>query len=220
MKAIQDIILEPDYYETSLQREYRSNFAFRCRFIGNYLRRVLKRNKFEPIGYNRIFISACQITLKSNIVFDNTLSISVLYNKDYYDSLTQEEAIEYFIELYKQGIIKASETHEVPMEFLLKKVQEFKSNDYKNEWEFKTKLFKVIGIKATLLCKMTTDKFSLFLVLWKKEEIVFKEEILSTLPDEIIFHYRFKDIVLENNEIKVLDKFEQPLYTLDLTFKV
>ena len=220
MKTIKDVSLEPDYNETAFQREYRSDFAFRCRFIGNYLRRQIKQIKFEPIGYNRIFISACQFLVKPNNVFENTLRVSVLFDKDYYDSLNRKGAMDYFIELYKNGILKASQTHEVPVEFLLNKLKEFKENNYLNEWEFKSKLFKEIGIKATLFCKMTMEFFSLKLLLRKGGEIVFSEEILKTLPDEIIYHWQFKEIVLENNEIKVLDEFKKPIYSLDLTFKV
>jgi hypothetical protein len=67
---------------------------------------------------------------------------------------------------------------------------------------------------------MTMDFFSLTLVLTKKNEVVFTKDILNTLPDEIIYHWQFKDIVLENNEIKVLNEFKDPLYTFDLSFKV
>jgi hypothetical protein len=219
MKIIRDIILEPDYHETSLQREYRSNFAFRCRFIGNYLRRQIKEIKFEPVGYNRIFISACQFSVKPNTVFENTLRISVPFDKSFYDNLEKDAVADYFVQLYKDGLIKASQTHEVPLQFLLNQLQNLKDNNYSNEWEFKSKIFKQIGIRATLFCKMTMDCFSLSLILCKKNEIIFSREILNTLPDEIIYHHQFKDIVLQNNEIKVLNESEKPIFILNLSFK-
>jgi len=195
-------------------------FGFHNRFIGNYLSRKLKESKVETINIKRIILIGYLNEFNEDSLFESSLRIFVPFNKVQYDILKKDELPDFFIEMYKTGIIKASQTHEVPVEFLLTKLVEFKENNYKNEWEFKSKTFKEIGIKATLFCKMTMDFFSLTLVLTKKNEVVFTKEILNTLPDEIIYHWQFKDIILENNEIKVLNEFKDPIYTLDLSFKV
>ncbi|MDO3645107.1 hypothetical protein [Mucilaginibacter sp. L3T2-6] len=218
MKAIRDISLELDYEENlHTPKKYTSDFSIHCRFIGNYLRRQVKAIDFEPVGYNRLFISACQFTVAPNYVFENTLRVSVLFDQNKYDKLPKKDLPDFFIELYKAGIGKASQTHKVPVKYLLIKLEELKENGYENEWEFKSKTFKDIGIKAVLNCRMTMDFFSLTLMLTKKNEVVVNKEILITLPDEIIFAWQFKEIVLEGSVIKVLDSFKQPIYTLDLT---
>jgi hypothetical protein len=220
IKRIRDISLELDYEENlHTSNKYTCDFSFRCRFIGNYLRRHIKQINFEPSGYNRLFISASRFVITPNKVIENVLRVSILFDQLKYDGLSKVELPDFFTELYKEGITKASQTHQLPTEFLLTKLDEFKANDYLNEWEFKSKLFKELGVMATLICKMTMDFFSLTLVLAKNSKVVFTEEILNTLPDEIIFNWQFKEIVLENNEIKVLDEFKKPIYSLDLTFK-
>jgi hypothetical protein len=221
MKIVRDISLELDYEENlHTPRKYKSDFSFQCRFIGNYLKRHVKTIDFEPIGYNRLFISACQSTDAPNSIFENTLCVSVPFDRAKYDKLQKEELPDFFVELYKAGINKASQTHQVPIKFLLAKLEELKENNYENKWEFKSRLLKEIGIKAILNCQMTMDSFSLTLNLMKKGEVVFTQEILNTLPDEIIYHWQFKEIVLEGTFIKILDEFKKPIYTLDLTFKV
>ena len=217
---IKNLALRLDHeLEITASREYYSAFFFKCRFIGNYLLRKIKENKIHSTDYNRLFIEAGVNNDKPSYVFDHSLVVSIPFDIAAYDNLSKEELPDYFIQLYKEGIIKASQSHEIPLAFLLTKLIEFKDNDYLNEWEFKSKSFKEIGIKAVLNCKMTIDFFSLTLVLKKKDEIVFSKEILSTLPDEIIYHWQFKEIALEGNEIKVLDQFKKPICLLDLTFK-
>ena len=220
MKIIKDISLELDYEENlHTSKKYTSDFSFHCRFIGNYLRRQIKQIDFGPIGYNRLFISASRFVIIPNKVLENVLRVSILFDQVKYDSLSKVGLPDFFVELYKEGITKASQTHKIPAEFLLTKLKELKVSNYLNEWEFKSKSFKEIGLKATLICKMTMDFFSLTLVLKKKNEVIFTKEILKTLPDEIMYHWQFKEIVLEDNEIKVLDEFKKPIYSLDLTFK-
>jgi hypothetical protein len=219
MKFIRDIGLQLDYDENIYSRQYKSDFAFHCRFIGNYLRRQVKQIKFEPNGYSRLLINACRDIINPNKIFESWLCVSIPFDQVKYDSLPKEELPDFFIEMYREGILKASQTHEIPVAFLVTKLAEFKENNYLNEWEFKSKLFKEIGIRAILFCRMTMDFFSLTLILKKKDEIVLSKEILNTLPDEIIYHWQFKEIVLEENEIKVLDEFKNPIYALDITFK-
>ena len=221
MKVINDIGLQLDYQENlNTSKQYTLSFSFRCRFIGNYLRRQVKLSKFEPKGYHRISINACQLTIPENKIFESWLCVYIPFNKDYYNSLTKEELPDFFLKMYREGIIKAQQTHELPMQFLLDKLIELKQNNYKNEWEFKSRTFKELGVKATLLCKMTMDNFSLSLILSRKTEVVFRREILNALPDETIYNFQFKDIILENNEIKVINEFNEPIYVLDLNFNV
>lgn len=221
MKTIRDIHLALNQNEKKRDSiKYFSDFSFRTRFIGNYLRRQLRSLHFEPQGYKRLLIYACQELPATNHIFNDHLCVCISFDKDKYDKLTKEDLPDSFIEMFLSGIKKAQQTHKVPEDFLLNILSDFRNNNYKNEWLFKSKNFKEIGVKAVLNCEMTIEKFSLTLNLFRGKEIVFSEEILETLPDEICYHYRFKDIVFENNKIKITSWYDQPpLYELDLSFK-
>src|SRR3569833_357112 len=184
------LMSNPD--DLSTPKAFKSDFGFRNRFIGNYLTRKLKELKPVSLNFSRIALIASKSPIKENEVLESFLRVSVSFDRSKYESLLKEELPDFFIAMYKEGIMKASQTHEIPAEFLLVRLEEFKANNYLNEWEFKSKSFKELGLKATLICKMTMDFFSLTLVLTKKSEVIFTEEILNTLPDEIIYHWQFK----------------------------
>jgi hypothetical protein len=226
MKVIRDIVLGLNYDEFKLylnSSHYESNFQFQSRFIGNYLRRQLRSSNFEPQGYKRLLINACQLECppnKMSIFYSSDLCVYVPFEKNEYDNLQKGELPDFYIDLYLKGVQKAQNTHVFPEKFINEKLEQFKTDGYKNVWEFKSKTFKEIGIKASLFCKMTMEAFSLSLILSKKKEVVFNKEILNTLPDEICYHYQFKDIVFENNNIIVTGWYDAPpLYELDLSFK-
>jgi hypothetical protein len=213
---LKDIILELDYEENlHTAKKYTSDFSFRCRFIGNYLRRQSKQIKFESSSYNRLFISACEFSPPATNIWEKTLRVYVQFDKTEYDSLANAQLPDFFSNLYKKGIIKASETHNIPIEFLLQELDRLKNNQYLNQWEFKSKSFKDLGVKASLICTMTMDTFYLTFVIKKKDEVLLAKEILQTLPDEIIFHWQFKDIVLNSGTIKVMNEFKEPIYSID-----
>lgn len=220
MKVIRDIVLSLNYDEVKLySTPYYSNFQFQSRFIGNYLRRQAKLSNFEPKGYKRLLINACLSECPPNTLSELYLCVYVPFEKEKYDNLKEDELKDFYIDLYLKGMTKAQETHQLPMAFLSETIRKFKANNYINEWEFKSKTIKEIGIKATLSCKMTIDFFSLTLILYKKNDVVFSKEILKTLPDEIIYHYQFKDISFKNNRIIVESWYDQPpLFELDLSF--
>jgi len=219
MRVIRDIGLQLDYEENlHTPRQYTSDFSFRSRFIGNYLKRQIKQSKFVPTGYTRLVINACHI-IKPNRIFENCLCVSIFFDKALYDNMKNGELPDFFIDMYIDGINQAKLTDNIPVAFLNNKLKEFKADGYKNEWEFKSKTFKEIGIKTSLFCKMTMDTFTLSLTLYKKKELIFEREILTTLPDETCYHYQFKDVILENNTIIITSWYDAPpLYLLDLSF--
>lgn len=224
MRVIRDIVLTLNYDEVKLYSSaYYSNFQFQSRFIGNYLRRQFRSANFEPKGYKRLLVNVCQLECPPNKMgtfYSSDLCVYLPFEKNKYNNLPKDQLADFYIDLYLKGIQKAQQTHAFPEPFIQEKLDELKSNGYKNEWEFKSKTFKEIGIKATLFCVMTIDAFSLSLILSKKKEIVFRKEILNTLPDEMCYHYQFKDIVFENNNIIVTGWYDAPpLYELDLSFK-
>ena len=58
------------------------------------------------------------------------------------------------------------------------------------------------------------EKFVLTLELKSKGTVVFDAPILETKPDETIFAYRFKDVVLEGQTVVVKNKFGKPTFSL------
>jgi hypothetical protein len=68
-------------------------------------------------------------------------------------------------------------------------------------------------VQASLSCHLDTEKFTLTLKLERKGMTLFEQQILETKPDELIFAYRFKDVVAEDNRVVVKDKFGKPIFS-------
>ncbi|WP_167481373.1 hypothetical protein [Leptospira kemamanensis] len=50
----------------------------------------------------------------------------------------------------------------------------------------------------------------------KGGEIILSQEILKTEPDEIVYASKFKNIILDEDSLAVLDKFETTIYEIKL----
>ncbi|NJL56722.1 hypothetical protein HC928_17365 [bacterium] len=99
---------------------------------------------------------------------------------------------------------------------MLAKIEEFREGGYVNRWIHKSKLLRSVGLRATLNCDLDTRRFVLMLRLEKNGVVIFEEPILETKPDEVIFAYRFKDIVLEGRTLVVTNKFGDPAYRINI----
>jgi hypothetical protein len=77
-------------------------------------------------------------------------------------------------------------------------------------------VFRSHGLKCRLLCELDLSLFHLILEVKRGAELVFRQEILRTMPDEVIYAHRFKDLSLEGQALLVKDKFGKSLYQLDL----
>ncbi|WP_448105201.1 hypothetical protein [Pedobacter panaciterrae] len=108
---------------------------------------------------------------------------------------------------------------EATYDFLVNAVLDFKNGGCKNEWVYKTKTFKEYGVKANLLCKLTVNYFSLELIVEKDAKEVYKNEILRTLPDPILYKRYFKDLKIDKGKIIVTKDMNQnpPLFELPLS---
>jgi hypothetical protein len=189
-------------------RMYASDFSFQNRFIGNYLSRHLVEGRFTSEDFNRIVIVGCQRELKPARVEEKALMIDVYFHKAAYDGLKKEDKPYFFYKMYLDGIGKAAGEYPFPHEFLTGALEELRAKDFRNEWVARAKLLREISVKAIVFCQMTMDIFSAVLVLQRKEETIYEEEILKTQPDELFFYDKFRDIVYENYEISVLNQLK------------
>ncbi|GAA4834844.1 hypothetical protein GCM10023331_20090 [Algivirga pacifica] len=128
-----------------------------------------------------------------------------IYNPDYlkYSKLNGIEKVEYYITILLNSINTLKDKYDLPLSEIKEGIQKFRNLGYRNEWVHKKKLYRPLSITFFLECEMTMEEFNLYLTLRKKKETLLKKCILTTDPDEIAFHYKFKDIVFENNKVTI-----------------
>jgi hypothetical protein len=132
-----------------------------------------------------------------------TLAVHIPFDMDECRSVPRDELSNYYAALLKTGLEKCASEYRIPVDELLSWLQEMKQDGYRNEWTFKDKLFRSKGIRCRLTCGMDLDKFTLRLTIFNKDAPVLDTIILTTPPDEIAFHYKFKDVVIEGEHVVV-----------------
>ncbi|MCS0628935.1 hypothetical protein NX786_06270 [Telluria mixta] len=201
--------------------EYRSDaaLAFRnqTRFLCNYVQRHLAARKLHAEGFNRICVvcksAPAELTYKNT---SNALTAEVQFDIAEYATVADERLPEYFIGLLEAGIAKCSKDQHVPAEYFHDAIQSFRAEHYRNEWVFLEKTFRAEGVKCRLKCKLDRSYFRLTLEIDRRGHIIFSQEILRTLPDEVMYAHRFKDIKLDGETLVVQDKFGNALATVPI----
>jgi hypothetical protein len=211
---------------------------FQSDFFTHYVEKKMRLLKFETTDYNFLMIRIRK-TAKDFFLIDKTfksLEVEIPFDENRYKELypfeneyplkgclkpilKEAEFNNFVFEMIMQGLIKCKEQNApIPCDFLINIVLDFKANGFKNEWVHKARTFKDHFIKASLCCKLTCNYFSLELVIEKNKKEVFRKEILKTLPSSIMYKYKFKDIIVEDNVLKVTtDDLDNPiLFEFDL----
>lgn len=215
-----------------------SDFDFQVYFSFNYFTREITKLKFETKNFqfitirgrkepnSKIYLKEIFKSLEVEIPFDENRYKELYPFENEYPLkgclkpiLKEAEFNNFVFEMIMQGLIKCKEQNApIPHDFLINMVLDFKANGFKNEWVHKARTFKNHFIKASLCCKLTCNYFSLELVIEKNKKEVFRKEILKTLPSSIMYKDQFKDIIVEDNILKVTtDDLDNPiLFEFDL----
>lgn len=212
---LKEIYLYPDLvgFPDEVVREFRDQ----SRSICNYLERAIKPVKFNSDGFKRIcFIGSGSPEIRCYINSSKVLIVEVKFDKSEYFSISDHELNGYFKRLIENGINKCGDEYLIPKNELLTALAEFESNGWLNEWQFKKNTFKEYGIECVLDCKLTTSEFSLFLNVSNKSGMIWSDCVLKTVPDEIVFVPKFKDIRIEDEKLIVVDKFGDVTYGVSL----
>ena len=207
------LYLDNDQYE----RDRIVSFGFHARYVCNYLRRRLRVLKFDAAGFSRIVVRGCREEQDACPIQGESAAVpGILFDKDAYESLGPGQRHEFFISMLLRGLRKCARFHCIPLAELELAIEDFRRGGYRNEWTHKRRSFPKLGVRASLLCSMDSEKFVLTLSVECRGRNPFVRQILQTKPDETIFAHRFKDVVVRDGKVVVIDLFNKPAYTLDL----
>lgn len=208
--------------ETGYDKDYRYEFTLHTRFISNYLSKQMRKKEhwFETDGtFNMLSVHPMPDKLaECRIVPEDVLIAEVPFDKQRYEKIKGTADCEYYLELLAEGFKKASGFKEIPLDMLLRLMNDFRQNGYKNEWQHKKKRFNEQDVEIILNCYFTTLDFRLVATIKKlstKEELC-SGAVLTTEPNEICFDKMFKDILLDKKKIIITDAFDSPRILIDL----
>lgn len=205
-------------------KDFLPYFDFNCCFVSNYLSKAIRKLHIETEdSYKMILVdlsfkrSSCKVSRITNVLY---IHLPVLREEmEHYKRMKNlEERYEFYLSLLERGYKFASTVKKIPMESLLMLHQQFRENCYKNEWLFKKKQVRDLGLYLFLKCYFTTFDFHLELEAYdlKQKELFCKGVILRTYPDEIGFRKIFEQIVIEDKQLIILDFLSHPSFKIDL----
>jgi hypothetical protein len=212
------------YIGLDLDRDIYGNdfgYAFmrNTRFISNYLSKAIRKYRFKTDGsFNMISIKGSDRSEDTRLVPLECLVVTLPFDKKRYDEIRGTEDCSYYLDLYKNGFIKAAEFKQIPINELLHLLCEFERGGCKNKWLHKKKKFKEHDIEAMLTCEFTTNYFQLVLSISKvsTKELIVEGPILRTEPDEVLFEGMYRDVLIVADSLVVTDSSDSARIVIDI----
>ncbi|MCH5021973.1 hypothetical protein [Pectobacterium atrosepticum] len=180
-------------------------FKEQSRSICNFLERKIKDLKFSSEGFKTVcFVGKKQPSKDVFVNSSNVLNVDVYIDEDRYKSISVDCLNDYFVEVIRSGLDKCEGM--LPIDEVTSFIHEFENCGYVNEWVHKKKVFKKQSLVCSLICNHSIKDFQLSLKVVRSDDVVFNEVILTTPPDELAYHYKFKDILMDDDEVIVTTK--------------
>lgn len=216
MKKLRKIALDLD--RECWGNDYRYKFYLRSRCLCNFIERKIKKDKIELVDSTKLVITGCETSESYYRVNSSKIAcFTVLFDKASYDKLHEDVQIHNFIVNFAKSSIRfLPESRKDGIDAILALINEFEECGFVNQWTHQTKKLRKYKIKATLECSLTLESFQLKLRIICDEKEVFSKVILQTDPDELAFHYKFKDIKIENNILVVTSRVGNNLFEIPL----
>lgn len=187
-------------------KEWSSPFSFETRSLCNYVQRHARSLKIEARGFNQIVVLDDPFSNAANeprIVSEKTLAVPFRLDLSRYQHASPEQKQNYFAEILRAGLHRANEFQPIPLDNLLRKVEEFRLSGFHNRWIHQSKSLRSHGLTAELQCELTMEEFRLTLEVRRRVGHPVRLAILSTKPDETCFHHKFKDLMVRGDHLVV-----------------
>jgi hypothetical protein len=208
------LYLNVDEYE----RHYRSDFGFRSRYICNYLVRRLKPLKVHTNKFSRICVQGCHVPEEACPVVSEAAAMpTVFFDSTRYEALGPEDHHEFFISMLLEGLEKCARYHQIPLFEMKEAIEDFRREDYLNQWTHLRKTLRPVGIEVSLLCTLDTHRFALTLKVERARATLFEQVILETKPDETIYAFQFKEVAFEGSSVVVKNRFGNPVFSVGVS---
>jgi hypothetical protein len=201
---------------------FRDEFNLSVNFINSYISkriRLLNLNMDDTVNMIHIEPVFRNVDEGLNVRGERVVRIRLYFDKDHYISLKQIDKIKYCLVLLDRG---CKQLFKKDIDTLLKLKSiflQFQSENYKNEWLYKRKIFKKEKIEVLLNCDFTSKEFLLNIVVISKQnkEVLINENLIKTLPDKNCFYPLFKDIIILEDRLIITEFQNRPKFILRLS---
>ena len=206
--------LDRAQYPTEVAYPFKLRSRCLCHFIG---RHIWKKQIRVP-GFNRVVVELSKDAVpKFSVNVCQVACISMPLKHTGFQDFGDIALQEFFIDALVTGVDQFLTDYPDALAAIHEAIALFREGGYKEEWITRSRRFADLGLAASLSCSMTLERFALRLIVFRSKRPVYDQEIFSSDPDEVAFAHRFKDVVVKDGEIVVIDRFAKAL--LALTFQ-
>jgi len=216
-----EIKLSEDYQKSYKGSELESGFLGReTFFISEFIDSYLKKNKIKKLEIDGTVVKRIIVELSSSyneaLILEDCILCKLSFNYSEIFLLRGKKRIEKLLAGIA-GCIDPINTLSTELGFAVQNaLNAFSEVAYKNTWVHKKKKISGVG-SARLECELCALYFQLFLVVDNKDNILLKKRILKTRADVFMYKHLFNNLVIENEEIKILDRIsESPIFIISL----
>jgi len=213
-----------EYNQTILQR-----FQYNCNFISHYLslsvrkKRFLTDGTFNSIGVYFSFsdqvMNFDKVGWKSLHDLHCSLIVSSEAFEQYLHEHNLEKRYEFYLSCLERGYAFINQHKAIPLDLLMGLNDEFRKIGYKNEVVFKKINIPLFGLRIVLTQVLSTIDFKLVISAFdsKTSTLIAEGTVFRTMPDEIFYRHHFKQVIVENNQLLILDFLDRPSFGVDLS---
>lgn len=188
-------------------------FGFETRALCNYVQRYARTLAIETRRFNSIVIHDDPFgpaDARPRVVLEKTLAVPFCFDPSRYAATTTDEQKQiYFVEILRRGLDDAHAIAALPLAALHRRIDAFSDGGFLNRWTHVSKTFRSRGITVALQCELTLHEFRLTLDLCGESIPPVSRLILTTKPDEICFHHRFKDVRMDGDDIVITSRLSK-----------
>ncbi len=206
------------------------DYCYNLRLKTKHITKYIENNCLKELKYKTEKITGIVITFIygyddkewSNydipfVTHSKCIGIFIRFDKKKYDSLkTDDEFREFIYEYMTNAFDKIETKFEIPSSEILSSYNEFKEKKFIYEWLSKKKSDRARKLLAELHCTINIDRFILTLKVFQNKEIVYNNIILETNPDEYSYTHKVKNLIIEEEFIKVLGTGDKITFSLPL----
>lgn len=199
-------------------RELVTAFGFRTRYVCNYLQRHL-RSPRQGTPYSAVLVQGTKSPpdMVSPPV-EGKLIAGVPFAEAAYLATNSGDRHELFLSMLEDGFARCAQSHPFPAADARRFVDMFRLGGYRNVWQYESKRLRLVRRgRAILECDLDQERFRLELAVYIGTEVIRRELVLETLPDEIIFAHRFKSMRDDGAAVAVLHSSGTIVHSMDIS---
>lgn len=203
--------------DDSKMYSFNSDFSFETYFITEYISRDIfkKKYKYEKANKLIIYIDSKEKTVKYSDVFKVLECFMVISYSDII-KLDKEERTEKILNIIEKAAWNCDKTIHGIGSSTQDSIHCFREGGYKNTWLFQKKKINKVW-NAKLICELNRKNFTLNFVVENKIGEIYKREIIKEMPDSLCYHHKFRTLVIVDDRIAVIDRFDKPIFQIPIT---